>query len=344
MAKKNIKFNCFNQSNLPKEVQIVDNFELIINPRTKIKNAKELLLSNIFKETTNKLSIHKDICKLLSIKYFNGIDTVEYTDEDTIKCDTNFITLITDVSVSRIKNSRRLIIVSNDMIFSNFITFIKKETARDIKHIIFNNTIVNKSTIINNVFKCGVVNSFCIDQTVLTQKKIIDKKFNDPIIDVDKPTNPTISCFNNIMGTIYLIRTREFINCNMDIYKIGKTKNEINKRLGNYGKGGEVLFSIAVNNTELDVVELQLINIFKNKFCHKVDIGNEYFEGNWKMMRTIIYEHITGDDDVIITEEPILIESDDDLNVLNEKIDLIDLSDDIQPLALCKEILIPDIL
>lgn len=91
-------------------------------------------------------------------------------------------------------------------------------------------------------------------------------------------------------GSIYLIRTREFLNQKAPIFKIGKTSNNIGERLGNYGKGGEVLFTIAVPLLKLDLVEVDLIKSFKNKFIQKQDIGKEYFEGNYLEMIREIYD------------------------------------------------------
>jgi hypothetical protein len=85
-------------------------------------------------------------------------------------------------------------------------------------------------------------------------------------------------------GSLYLIQTREFQNQNIPIFKVGKTANDITERLGKYGKGGQVLFTMAVDISKLDQVELDLINLFKEKFSQKQEVGTEYFEGNLKEM------------------------------------------------------------
>jgi hypothetical protein len=40
-----------------------------------------------------------------------------------------------------------------------------------------------------------------------------------------------------------------------------------------------------------------VIKIFKDKFINRKDIGNEYFEGNYKHMMSIIYETISNESD-----------------------------------------------
>ena len=87
-----------------------------------------------------------------------------------------------------------------------------------------------------------------------------------------------------------MIRTREYVDKNESVFKIGKTENELGLRLGQYGKGGEVIFSIAGDAKKILGYEQQLINIFKSKFIQKLEIGTEYFEGDMKKMVKCIYE------------------------------------------------------
>jgi hypothetical protein len=96
---------------------------------------------------------------------------------------------------------------------------------------------------------------------------------------------------------IYLLQEREFIKTNEQIYKIGKTKQINNKRLNQYPKGSILLFQIICDNC--DYVEKYLINIFKKKYKHCIDIGNEYFEGFYKEMIEIIYQNIKNNEDKI---------------------------------------------
>jgi hypothetical protein len=87
---------------------------------------------------------------------------------------------------------------------------------------------------------------------------------------------------------IYLVYEREFINANNNIYKIGKSKQENTKRFNQYPKSSILLFQINVYNC--DKLETELINIFKQKFIHRVDIGYEYFQGGYHEMIDIIFK------------------------------------------------------
>ncbi len=87
---------------------------------------------------------------------------------------------------------------------------------------------------------------------------------------------------------IYLIHLREFIKTNENIYKIGKTKQENNKRFNQYPKGSKILIYIICDNC--DALEKDIIKIFKNKYNHRKDIGTEYFEGNFEDMIKDIYD------------------------------------------------------
>jgi len=86
---------------------------------------------------------------------------------------------------------------------------------------------------------------------------------------------------------IYIIQEREFIKTYEKIYKIGKSKQENNKRINQYPKQSILLFQIVCNNSEQ--LERELIKIFKNKYIQRKDIGNEYFEGDYEDMIKTIY-------------------------------------------------------
>ena len=89
-----------------------------------------------------------------------------------------------------------------------------------------------------------------------------------------------------ICNYIYLIKEREFVNNNQNIYKIGKTKQENNKRFKNYPNGSILLFHTMC--IDCDTFEKKLIDIFNKKFNNKRDIGLEYFEGDYREMIRII--------------------------------------------------------
>lgn len=83
-------------------------------------------------------------------------------------------------------------------------------------------------------------------------------------------------------GWIYLIREREFIKTDEDIYKIGKTIN-IKSRMPSYPKGS-CLYLCFFCTTNIHKVEKYLISEFDELFVKQTDIGHEYYEGDISLM------------------------------------------------------------
>lgn len=98
------------------------------------------------------------------------------------------------------------------------------------------------------------------------------------------------------LGNIYIIRTREYADKKEAIYKIGKTKQELHKRMSSYGKDVELYLSMCCNLLNLDITEQKL----KEELCKIVklrgDIGVEYFEGDINLIidTTLKTMHSTG--------------------------------------------------
>jgi hypothetical protein len=92
--------------------------------------------------------------------------------------------------------------------------------------------------------------------------------------------------------SIYLLRTREYINNNTRVYKIGKSGQNGNCRFNQYSKGSELLIQMVVEN--MDKVEREVIQEFKKIYKHRKDIGREYFEGSEKSMISNIYKLCRG--------------------------------------------------
>jgi hypothetical protein len=99
-----------------------------------------------------------------------------------------------------------------------------------------------------------------------------------------------------IPGHIYIIREREFIRLNEDIYKVGRTKN-LKQRFRDYPKGSEVIFCYQVDDTiEIEKIVLsELRNCFKNRR----DIGSEYFEGNKIKISELILKTISENTPIV---------------------------------------------
>ena len=84
---------------------------------------------------------------------------------------------------------------------------------------------------------------------------------------------------------IYLLREREFVRLNEDVYKIGRSKN-IKNRMNNYPKGSSIELMMGCQDSV--AVEKALLDIFRKKFIPKTEYGAEYFYGDKQtMIRTI---------------------------------------------------------
>ena len=85
---------------------------------------------------------------------------------------------------------------------------------------------------------------------------------------------------------VYMIKTREFIRTNENIFKIGRTEQLNYGRFNSYDKGSVLLFQSICENCR--DCEKNIIKKFKEKFIHRIDFGNEYFEGDCNEMINII--------------------------------------------------------
>lgn len=81
---------------------------------------------------------------------------------------------------------------------------------------------------------------------------------------------------------VYLLQEREFINSNMPIYKIGKTKQANLNRFKSYPKGSELLCQLSCK--DCSNIEKEIINLFDKKYVKMRNIGAEYYEGNIDFM------------------------------------------------------------
>jgi hypothetical protein len=74
-------------------------------------------------------------------------------------------------------------------------------------------------------------------------------------------------------GYIYILKLREHINNNEEVYKIGRT-NDIIRRTKEYPKGSKIIYTIHCNN--MNESETKLKRHLK-QYIRK-DLGSEYFE------------------------------------------------------------------
>lgn len=103
------------------------------------------------------------------------------------------------------------------------------------------------------------------------------------------------------MPYLYLIKEREFIKTNENIYKIGKTKQKNNKRFYSYPKGSILI--LQVYSDEIDKIERKLITLFKKQFKHAKSYGKEYFDGDHIKMQDMILDNVIFKKEIIKTSD-----------------------------------------
>lgn len=118
---------------------------------------------------------------------------------------------------------------------------------------------------------------------------------SDKIIQLQEQSKITIQNKNVKQTTnyIYLLQEREFIKTNEKIYKVGMTKQNNFKRFEQYPKGSVLLFQMCCDDSKN--METVIIKKFKECCKQRLEIGNEYFEGDSKNMIDIIYSTIKNE-------------------------------------------------
>jgi len=94
---------------------------------------------------------------------------------------------------------------------------------------------------------------------------------------------------------IYLLQEREFVNINSNIFKVGMTTKLNHERFNQYPKGSKLLFQIICNDCKN--IEKIILKKFKEKFNQQLAIGNEYFEGDYKIMIDDIYSIVKNNNE-----------------------------------------------
>lgn len=77
---------------------------------------------------------------------------------------------------------------------------------------------------------------------------------------------------------VYLLKDRTAVRSKEEVYKIGKTKQSNLNRFKSYPKGINLL--LLIKCVDCSLVEKKIMKLFKEKYIHNKDYGNEYFEGN----------------------------------------------------------------
>jgi hypothetical protein len=82
-------------------------------------------------------------------------------------------------------------------------------------------------------------------------------------------------------GVIYLLHERKFLLNEQPVYKVGKTTC-MNQRMRKYPKGSHLIFSLVCSN--IHVTETKILELFRDNFKQRQDLGSEYFEGDMMSM------------------------------------------------------------
>ncbi len=99
---------------------------------------------------------------------------------------------------------------------------------------------------------------------------------------------------NQRYWSIYLLEERESIRMNDNIFKVGRTQQNHCGRFNQYPQGSRLICQFECKDGIK--IETKLLNIFKNKFKQMKLYGNEYFQGDYKEMKKIIYLTIENED------------------------------------------------
>ena len=92
---------------------------------------------------------------------------------------------------------------------------------------------------------------------------------------------------------VYLIREREFIRLDENVYKLGKTTQLPNSRLQGYPKSSQIVLFIDV--FDCHTTEKKLISAFDSLFINRKDIGREYYEGELNAMKRTFFNIIDSE-------------------------------------------------
>lgn len=137
------------------------------------------------------------------------------------------------------------------------------------------NFIMHKS---NELYSVGSVSAYNKKIKALEAGTVIMTDVSE-YVQIDKPQY------------IYLLQERTAVVACQNIYKIGRTEQKNFDRFKGYNKGFEIFCHTRCKRNSKDV-EYELLNIFKKRFKHITEYGNEYFQGCPWEMHEIISNHV----------------------------------------------------
>lgn len=120
-----------------------------------------------------------------------------------------------------------------------------------------------------------------------------------PLVDGTHSTGshtyiPAISTplINPDIHYLYLLSEREFRGHN--VYKLGRTVQKPHQRalqrFEGYAKDSEIALLQSVPDSV--TAERELLKIFRTRFIARTDIGDEYFEGDPRLMTTLFFDFV----------------------------------------------------
>lgn len=218
----------------------------------------------------------------------------DYETKKIILCKKNGIKIIThDILLKIINKEIDIIYLSDDNIVKKF----KKMDINPNKCFKYLN--FNEKDFINNAFNNNFIYKKMLSEKI--NKRIIKSKTmvilkelyinkNKIIDDFKKTINKNIR--NKLGGYLYIIKTRESIRMNENIYKIGCT-DDIIRRHNQYPKGSKLLYTI-IHDDYKKIEKKWIKKLNDNKtLIRRIDMGKEYYEGNYismiKELTNILY-------------------------------------------------------
>jgi hypothetical protein len=153
---------------------------------------------------------------------------------------------------------------------------------------------INKGSFCKNDAKYGTycgIHKNCVSNIVSNPvSNIISNIISNPVSPSAQIEN------NNANHEIYIIKLAEHIRCKDNIFKVGMTTRGVKNRLKGYPKNSQILFSTSVKDAKL-CERVVLENCKKEQKLKKCDrnnkepykrLGNEYFEGNLRLLMKIV--------------------------------------------------------
>lgn len=83
---------------------------------------------------------------------------------------------------------------------------------------------------------------------------------------------------------VYIVKEREFIRMNENVYKIGMTRGGHFKRIKSYPKGSVLMCMFKVPNAKQ--YETYIKKSFDKHFIQRADIGREYYQADYQHLHT----------------------------------------------------------